>query len=202
MPRSTRGKPTAGGKRRAAPTKTAASSPKHRTGPRYAARKRTRDASLNKSNIIAFLATADGARARTFYQTVVGLPLIADDPFALVLDANGVMVRIQKVDAVTPAAYTTLGWQVRDTAATVRHLGAKGVQFERMEPTRQRSRRIRPGRAPERVRAGEQLMDGPSNPQDIPRVLGEKELQKYLVNEIQEVYSGYTAHHTTATFTL
>jgi hypothetical protein len=40
----------------------------------------------------------------------------------------------------------------------------------------------------ERGRAGEQLMDGPSNPHDILRVLGEKELQKYLVNEIQEVY--------------
>jgi DNA-directed RNA polymerase subunit beta' len=40
----------------------------------------------------------------------------------------------------------------------------------------------------ERVCAGEQLMDGPSNPHDILRVLGEKELQKYLVNEIQEVY--------------
>ena len=40
----------------------------------------------------------------------------------------------------------------------------------------------------ERVRAGEQLMDGPSNPHDILRALGEKELQKYLVNEIQEVY--------------
>jgi hypothetical protein len=40
----------------------------------------------------------------------------------------------------------------------------------------------------ERVRAGEQLMDGPSNPHDILRVLGEKELQKYLVNEMQEGY--------------
>ena len=40
----------------------------------------------------------------------------------------------------------------------------------------------------DRVRAGEQLMGGPSNPHDILRVLGEKELQKYLVNEIQEVY--------------
>src|SRR5512133_453020 len=40
----------------------------------------------------------------------------------------------------------------------------------------------------ERVRAGEQLMDGPSNPHDILSVLGEKELQAYLVNEIQEVY--------------
>src|SRR3954467_5283029 len=40
----------------------------------------------------------------------------------------------------------------------------------------------------ERVKEGEPLMDGPRNPHDILAVLGEKELQKYLVNEIQEVY--------------
>ena len=40
----------------------------------------------------------------------------------------------------------------------------------------------------ERMRAGEPLMDGPLNPHDILAVLGEKELQSYLVNEIQEVY--------------
>jgi len=40
----------------------------------------------------------------------------------------------------------------------------------------------------ERLRAGEALMDGPLNPHDILAVLGEKELQGYLVNEIQEVY--------------
>jgi DNA-directed RNA polymerase subunit beta' len=38
------------------------------------------------------------------------------------------------------------------------------------------------------VKSGEPLMDGPRNPHDIMSVLGEKELQKYLVNEIQEVY--------------
>ncbi|MDO3379069.1 DNA-directed RNA polymerase subunit beta' [Geoalkalibacter halelectricus] len=38
------------------------------------------------------------------------------------------------------------------------------------------------------VRAGELLMDGSSNPHDILRVLGEKELAKYLVDEVQEVY--------------
>ena len=37
-------------------------------------------------------------------------------------------------------------------------------------------------------KAGDPLMDGPRNPHDILHVLGEKELQKYLVNEIQEVY--------------
>ncbi|MBV8515867.1 MAG: DNA-directed RNA polymerase subunit beta', partial [Acidobacteria bacterium] len=35
----------------------------------------------------------------------------------------------------------------------------------------------------DRVRAGEPLMDGPLNPHDILAVLGEKELQAYLVNE-------------------
>jgi len=38
------------------------------------------------------------------------------------------------------------------------------------------------------VRAGEALMDGSSNPHDILRIKGEKELSKYLVDEVQEVY--------------
>jgi DNA-directed RNA polymerase subunit beta' len=40
----------------------------------------------------------------------------------------------------------------------------------------------------ERVRAGDQLIDGPINPHDILQVLGETELQRYLVDKIQEVY--------------
>ncbi len=38
------------------------------------------------------------------------------------------------------------------------------------------------------IRAGEALMDGPSNPHDILRVRGDKALARYLVDEIQEVY--------------
>ena len=44
---------------------------------------------------------------------------------------------------------------------------------------------VRPG---DKVRAGDPLMDGAANPHDILKVLGEKELAKYLVDEIQEVY--------------
>jgi len=40
----------------------------------------------------------------------------------------------------------------------------------------------------DRVRAGEALMDGAVNPHDILKVLGEKALAHYLVDEIQEVY--------------
>jgi DNA-directed RNA polymerase subunit beta' len=40
----------------------------------------------------------------------------------------------------------------------------------------------------EKVRAGEPLVDGPIDPHDILSVLGKEELQRYLLNEIQEVY--------------
>jgi len=40
----------------------------------------------------------------------------------------------------------------------------------------------------ERIRAGDALMDGPVNPHDILKVLGEKELAEYLLKEIQAVY--------------
>ena len=40
----------------------------------------------------------------------------------------------------------------------------------------------------DRVYAGQQLVDGPVVPQDILRVSGDKALQEYLVNEVQEVY--------------
>ncbi|HNY66843.1 MAG TPA: DNA-directed RNA polymerase subunit beta' [Deltaproteobacteria bacterium] len=38
------------------------------------------------------------------------------------------------------------------------------------------------------VRAGEPLMDGAVDPHDILRISGEKDLARYLVNEVQEVY--------------
>jgi len=40
----------------------------------------------------------------------------------------------------------------------------------------------------ERVKAGTALMDGPVNPHDILKVLGEKELAEYLLREVQSVY--------------
>ena len=38
------------------------------------------------------------------------------------------------------------------------------------------------------VRAGEPLMDGAVDPHDILKIRGEKDLAKYLTNEVQEVY--------------
>ena len=92
---------------------------------------------LASSVLTSFVATADAERARSFYQDSLGLPLVADDPVALVFDANGTTLRISKVEQVVAAPYTVLGWNVADIGQAVRTLAAKGVLFERYEGMQQ-----------------------------------------------------------------
>jgi len=79
---------------------------------------------------MAFSATVDAERAKTFYRDQLGLKLVEDSPFALVFDAAGTMLRVQKVQQVREAQYTALGWQVSDIAAKVDELSKAGVKFE------------------------------------------------------------------------
>jgi catechol 2,3-dioxygenase-like lactoylglutathione lyase family enzyme len=86
---------------------------------------------MTNSKIICFVATRDAAAARTFYETTLGLKCVSEDPFAIVFDVDGTMLRVQKVQELTPAKYTALGWEVADIAARIRELRNKGVRFER-----------------------------------------------------------------------
>lgn len=86
---------------------------------------------LNDAKLMAFGATANPMRSRHFYQSVLGLALVEDSPFALVFDANGTELRVQKVDSVSPGSYTALGWAVADIERSVQALSGKGVSFER-----------------------------------------------------------------------
>ncbi len=79
---------------------------------------------------MAFAATTDPARAQTFYEGLLGLRLIADEqPFALVFDAHGTMLRVTTVHEHTPAPFTVLGWMVANIDQTVADLAAAGVEF-------------------------------------------------------------------------
>jgi catechol 2,3-dioxygenase-like lactoylglutathione lyase family enzyme len=86
---------------------------------------------LGPAKLIAFCATVDGARARAFYEGVLGLRVVSDDPFGLALEANGTLLRIQKVASFTPAPFTALGWQVRDIGVTIDQLVRAGIELER-----------------------------------------------------------------------
>jgi catechol 2,3-dioxygenase-like lactoylglutathione lyase family enzyme len=86
---------------------------------------------LAQCDIIAFIATVQPEEAKVFYSQVLELPLIEDTPFALVFDAHGTMLRIQKVETFTKAEYTALGWHVGDIDEAVEMLGKRGIRFDR-----------------------------------------------------------------------
>ena len=86
---------------------------------------------LGKAKLTAFAATAHPARAKAFYQKTLGLRLLSDDQFALAFDSNGVQLRIQKVEKVTPPPFTALGWEVLSIRRAMTALSKAGVTFER-----------------------------------------------------------------------
>ena len=98
--------------------------------------------SLQQRRIGAFVATAQPDRARAFYSDVLGLRLVLEHGFAMVFDAGGTTLRIQKVRELVPQPFTTLGWIVDDIEAEVDALTARGVTFMRVEGLPQDARGI------------------------------------------------------------
>jgi catechol 2,3-dioxygenase-like lactoylglutathione lyase family enzyme len=94
---------------------------------------------LANSALVAFVATTSAERARAFYGDVLGLPLLSEDPYALVFDAHGTRLRVQKVETVQPPPYTVLGWQVADITQAVQALSQRGVEVERFPALEQDS---------------------------------------------------------------
>lgn len=86
---------------------------------------------LTTSPLVAFVPTVDTPRAREFYCGTLGLRLVEETPFALVLDAARTTLRVTPVAELKPASYTVLGWTVDGITATVRELAGRGVQMLR-----------------------------------------------------------------------
>lgn len=86
---------------------------------------------LGSEKLMAFVATAKPESARGFYRDTLGLQLVDENPFALVFDLNGTMLRVTRVEKVDPRPYTVLGWQVADVTAMARQLRDAGVKLKR-----------------------------------------------------------------------
>lgn len=78
---------------------------------------------------VGFILTRDLARAKAFYCDVLGCRHVSDDPFATVIDAHGLTVRITPIPDHTPGPHTVLGWEVPDLEASVAALKAAGVSM-------------------------------------------------------------------------
>jgi catechol 2,3-dioxygenase-like lactoylglutathione lyase family enzyme len=88
---------------------------------------------LADAPFIGFIPVRDLGAARSFYEGTLGLRVVEDTPFALVLDAGGTMLRVTPVTGLAARAFTVAGWNVPDIAAAVRDLAARGVNFTRYD---------------------------------------------------------------------
>ena len=86
---------------------------------------------LSNSPAMAYLGVSDLEAGKAFYEGVLGLPVVWQNEFAVVVEAGGVKVWLTKPPQVVAAGYTVLGFQVSDVAAKAGELRAKGVTFER-----------------------------------------------------------------------
>lgn len=86
---------------------------------------------LSNNKLVAFAPTIDPARARAFYEGVLGLRLVEESPFALVFDAAGTMLRVNTVRELKPQTFTVLGWDVEAIVPAIELLTAAGVKFLR-----------------------------------------------------------------------
>jgi len=82
---------------------------------------------LEKNKIIAFIPTKNPLEARRFYEGILGLKFVEEDPFALVMEAHGTKIRIAKTEDFKPAPFTILGWEVPNLEAILKQLKEKQV---------------------------------------------------------------------------
>jgi catechol 2,3-dioxygenase-like lactoylglutathione lyase family enzyme len=98
----------------------------------------TQSARLDRFSIVGFITIIDTENAKRFYGETLGLRLVSEEPpFALVFDANGIMLRLGIGRELPPNVGTVLGWQVPDITSAVRDLERAGVRFERYEYMKQ-----------------------------------------------------------------
>lgn len=88
---------------------------------------------LRGAEMVGFIVTNDAAKCRAFYEGRLGFRFASEDPFAIVFDAHGRMIRAQKASPQGFVARqgTVLGWNVADIEATATDLAAAGVALER-----------------------------------------------------------------------
>jgi len=82
---------------------------------------------LENGSLIAFLATTRPAECRSFFEEKLGLIYQGETPHSLIFDANGTMLRIDKVERHVPASNPAVGWEVSNIVNTARGLTEKGV---------------------------------------------------------------------------
>ena len=97
---------------------------------------------LTNAKLMAFVPTRDPVTARAFYERVLGLKFMDEDGFAITVEANGIRVRLVRIENHKPAEFTILGWEVADIEKAVSDLEERGVVFAQFGMPNQDARGI------------------------------------------------------------
>lgn len=85
---------------------------------------------LAAASPVSFILTADRTRAKPFYVGALGLPILAEDDFAVTLGlGGGAVARLTDLPDHVAQGHTVLGWNVPDIRAAAAELRAKGITF-------------------------------------------------------------------------
>lgn len=88
---------------------------------------------LVSESVVVFIPSMNPANVRQFYEGLLGLRWVSSDAFAMVLEANGITIRVANVSSIAdfkPAPFTILGWRVENIDERVAILTQKGIKFE------------------------------------------------------------------------
>jgi catechol 2,3-dioxygenase-like lactoylglutathione lyase family enzyme len=89
---------------------------------------------LSSAAPVAFIPSTDLERARRFYEGALGQRVASVDDFAVVLDVDGLTVRVVKVgDELQAQPFTVFGWRVADLDAEIAALAEAGIDFLRFD---------------------------------------------------------------------
>ncbi len=127
-----------------------------------------------------FIRTADGQEIP--YDIPVGYKRLVEEG-AIVQPGQVLAQRVQKGQVIGEVVATQGGWFHSEPERFVVHHEERETREYEIPPAARL--RVKPG---DRVRAGEQITEGPKSPREVLRIQGKDAVQSYLVNEIQSVY--------------
>ncbi len=88
-------------------------------------------AMMDSARLIGFARVTDYAKARAFYEGVLGLQFVSQDDFALVMRSGSNMIRLSRSKGFAPGDSTILGWEVAGVERAAAELSKQGVAFEK-----------------------------------------------------------------------
>jgi len=88
---------------------------------------------LINETLKTFVPTVKPQEAKAFYQDILGLTFLGEDPYGMEFDLRGSLLRVITVKELTPHEFTVLGWNVKNIEATIDQLVSRGVTFQRYD---------------------------------------------------------------------